>query len=140
MGAKSGEDSSKSSGPTRVTASLNNTLNWTVPLPAVCAAGLCLVMDVTVGAGSTTCTVLDTCMAGLSEASVHEKVMTYGPAVPVSTEPEATIRDVMSPSLSSVQVAPESTYVEPTSVLTVGGPTSASTGEVTSAVAVKLYD
>ena len=49
MGAKSGEDSSKSPGPTRVTASLNSTPNWRVSLPVVGVAGLCLVMDVTIG-------------------------------------------------------------------------------------------
>ena len=43
-------DSSKSSEFTLVTVLLNSTLNWSVSLSVVCVAGLCLVMDVTVGA------------------------------------------------------------------------------------------
>ena len=97
-------------------------------------------MDVTVGAEFTTKTVLDTCVAELLAASVHENVRTYVPAVPVSTEPEVTIWDVMSPSVSSMQVAPESVYVEPTLMATVDDPTSVSTGGVVSAVAVTTYD
>ena len=97
-------------------------------------------MDVTVGAEPTTYTVLDTCVAELLAASVHEKVKVYVPAVLVSTEPEVTIWDVMSPSVSSMQVAPESVYVESTLTDAVAEPTSVSTGGVVSAVAVTTYD
>ena len=73
-------------------------------------------------------------------ASVHEKTMAYVPAVPASTEPEVTIWDVMSPSVSSMQVAPGSVYVEPTLIDTVDEPTSVITGGVVSAASVTTYD
>ena len=50
------EDSSKSSVPTPVTASLNVTLNWSVSLSVVCVEGSYLVMEVTDGAEPVTVT------------------------------------------------------------------------------------
>ena len=74
----------------------------------------------------------------LPAASETEYLVVYVPSVDVSTVPEEVIKEVMSPSILSVAVAPGSAKVSPTVRLMVEGLDKVIVGGVVSGIGLSL--